>query len=175
MKFLNNVDADQNEITQHLLHNVASAPSTPALGQIYFNTTYNRSYIWNGTVWVEITRNNAYDLYTTTGTTTSTTFSAYKTWTTPTMVAGTYRLGWSLLWRHSTANQNVSFRITVDGSTIWESVVRNVQANVLIQPVTAFDYVIFATTATHSIVLNHRITGSGTLTTFENSFELMGL
>ncbi|MFA5071324.1 MAG: hypothetical protein WC511_03025 [Candidatus Pacearchaeota archaeon] len=174
MKFLNDIDSDQNEVTQHRLHNLSSPPGTPVVGQIYYDTAYNRSYIWNGTVWVEITRNNAYDLYTTTGTTTSTTFSAYRTWTTPIIVAGTYRIGWSLLWQHSTANQNSEFKVTVDGASIWNSIVRNPQANVLRQSITAFDYIVFPTTTTYSIALNFRITGSGTLSVFENSFELTG-
>lgn len=34
---------------------LASAPSSPALGEMYFDTTTNKLFWWNGTSWIEAT------------------------------------------------------------------------------------------------------------------------
>lgn len=51
-KILNNLDLNQNEIQNVVLHKLATAPSNPKVGQTYFNTTDNNIYRWNGTAWV---------------------------------------------------------------------------------------------------------------------------
>ena len=35
--------------------NLASAPSSPTTGELYFNTTANKLYWWNGTSWIDAT------------------------------------------------------------------------------------------------------------------------
>lgn len=51
-KFSNNVDLSKKEIQNARAHNLASAPSSPALGQFYFDTTQNKGFEWDGTIWV---------------------------------------------------------------------------------------------------------------------------
>lgn len=54
MKILTNYDFNQNEIQNVAIQRLATAPSTPTpvKGQVYFNTTNNRLFYYNGTVWI---------------------------------------------------------------------------------------------------------------------------
>ena len=56
MKFLTSIDMNKNEIQNLTLQNLATAPSSPVIGQIYFSTNggENRFYGWNGTIWVDL-------------------------------------------------------------------------------------------------------------------------
>ena len=38
--------------------NLATAPSSPGLGYIYYNTTDNAAYFWNGTAWKPVAGTN---------------------------------------------------------------------------------------------------------------------
>lgn len=51
-QFLVHIDLGKNQLKNAAIHNVASAPSNPVLGQVYVNTTDNTLYYWNGTVWI---------------------------------------------------------------------------------------------------------------------------
>lgn len=50
-KFLTNIDMAGNELQNYRAHNLAAAPSTPGLGQRYYDTATNTEYFWNG-AWV---------------------------------------------------------------------------------------------------------------------------
>jgi len=52
MKIGNNLDLQKNEIRNARLQNLASAPSSPAVGQEYFDTTDGCQKVWNGSAWV---------------------------------------------------------------------------------------------------------------------------
>ena len=51
-KFLNDVDFNKNQLQNTVIHPSATAPSNPKQGQIYFNTTDNNIYRYDGTQWV---------------------------------------------------------------------------------------------------------------------------
>lgn len=57
MKLLNHLDAQRLSIVFAALHPAATAPTTPVVGQTYFDTSSNRLLSWNGATWA----NNATD------------------------------------------------------------------------------------------------------------------
>jgi len=46
------VDLSQNELRNAKVQNLGSAPASPTTGQLYYNSTQNVLYWWNGTVWI---------------------------------------------------------------------------------------------------------------------------
>lgn len=52
--FLTPLNLNQNELQNARLQNLATAPSTPAVGQVYYDTTQNSAMQWNGTAWVAL-------------------------------------------------------------------------------------------------------------------------
>lgn len=59
-KFLTSINLTKNELQNAALHNLSSAPASPVLGQVYFNSTNGdkKPYIWNGTTWVDLAQQN---------------------------------------------------------------------------------------------------------------------
>jgi len=45
------IDFNKNEGQNLKLHNLSSAPASPVAGQVYYNTTDNKTHVWNGTAW----------------------------------------------------------------------------------------------------------------------------
>jgi hypothetical protein len=53
-KFLNHIDLAKNELQNALVHKLAAAPGSPVAGQIYYNTTSNRWFYYNGSAFVNL-------------------------------------------------------------------------------------------------------------------------
>lgn len=54
MDFYTNIDLKQNELQNAVIHST-SAPGSPVEGQVYYNSTSKKAFIYNGTSWVELT------------------------------------------------------------------------------------------------------------------------
>lgn len=61
MMFLNNINLDQNELLNGVIHKSTSTtrPSTPVVGQLTYDTEEFTLYSWNGTAWVSISDQDA--------------------------------------------------------------------------------------------------------------------
>lgn len=53
LNFLTGINLVKNELQNAVVQNLASAPSTPAKGQIYYDTVSDHLFTWNGTTWVQ--------------------------------------------------------------------------------------------------------------------------
>ena len=50
-KFLTDINLSQNELLNAVIHLLSTAPQTPVMGQLYYNTTNKMMYQYDGTEW----------------------------------------------------------------------------------------------------------------------------
>jgi hypothetical protein len=54
IKYLSSINLSKNELQNAVIQNLATAPASPAEGQIYYNTTDERMYFYDGSQWVDM-------------------------------------------------------------------------------------------------------------------------
>lgn len=53
INYLSSIDLNKNELQNGVIHVLASAPSNPVEGQIYYNSTDTKLYFYDGTNWID--------------------------------------------------------------------------------------------------------------------------
>lgn len=50
-QFLTSINLNKNELQFAAMHPLTAAPSAPTIGQVYYNSTSNQFYVYNGSTW----------------------------------------------------------------------------------------------------------------------------
>lgn len=53
-RYLSNINLSNNQLQNATLHPTATAPSNPVEGQVYFNTTDDKLYVYDGSNWIDV-------------------------------------------------------------------------------------------------------------------------
>ncbi len=53
-QFLVDIELNQNQLLNAIIQNLGTPPGSPREGQIYHNTGDHKTYVWNGTTWIDI-------------------------------------------------------------------------------------------------------------------------
>lgn len=113
-KFLTSIDLGKNELQNAVLQNLASAPSTPSTGQMYYNTTSGRLEYKGASVWIDPTARANH-----TGTQTASTISDFNSAVQTLVDQAVNGTDWKQSVRvATTANITLSGLQTIDGVTV---------------------------------------------------------
>ena len=61
VKYLSSIDLNKNELQNAKVHVLASAPSNPQEGQIYYNSTDNKLFFYDGSAFVDASSRRSID------------------------------------------------------------------------------------------------------------------
>ena len=51
INYLSSINLNKNELRNAAIHVLATPPSSPVTGQVYFDSTDEKIYVWDGTDW----------------------------------------------------------------------------------------------------------------------------
>ena len=108
MDYLTNINLNKNELQNAVIQNLASAPSNPVEGQIYFNTTDHKFKIYENGAWVDYATTAYVD-------------AAISSLPTPMQFKGSVGTGGTVTWANlpaaATANEGWTYKVITDHDT----------------------------------------------------------
>lgn len=116
-----NVDFNNYQLQNLTVENLATAPTTPVSGEVYFNTTDSYIYIWDGTIWQNMLPVFGTEFYEIAdeneSTTTSSNFQQKIRLNADNLTGGKYRLGWYYEWGYEDTRNDYEGRIQINDTT----------------------------------------------------------